>query len=744
MKIKNNIFEISFFSILITIMILSFTLAVRDAMGISIGMNLILSYITLIVVPIAVMQILPKKAWIVVLIAVAGIGVYLYQSGIAFGLISYFLNFADSIWKYLSCQSYFNIKYTNIFIFTFILISVIISSFLIFSCGRKAKVFLIFTGIVSMTYFWFIYVEKAKLYLMYFLFGALLCYSYEIFKEKENHWKSMNNLKDSKMGLYWTVNSGAIILVALTISLAFPMNIKPIRWNWLDSTLMDVFPFIVEWRNDTLDSYSYGYSSRYNPKSLGYNDRVLGGPVNLNENVMFELKTNKVEKPLYLKGIVKDIYSGKSWSKSESQVKTYLATGTTPNLYSSDVKTQKIQISITPRNIMTSTIFYPYNLDHANYKGNKYFIDDDGEAYFSKLTKRGEAYTITALQPFVNVQKLKIDTSPISNKYIELPEGISQRVKSLSKQLTANKNSDFEKIKAIETYLRNNYKYSLTPSKVSSGREFVDYFLFETKEGYCTYFATSMAVLLRASGIPSRYVEGFIVKEDSWSGREYLIKGTSAHAWVEVKFENLGWMTFEATPAYEVFEYEIAKEASGETQKVQDEKSTEDSGNRIMPTTRDKEILRDFDEEALGENQPLKQENYKLYFAILLIIILLGWLGALIYRYLKFVRLDATAKQLAIILAFYSLIGVHIKANETIRQFFHRATVYDGDLMISNKNISLLEKSVYSASALDERETEELVRYMKYLKILTIKKIGWIKYTISWLFNINQYCKNIF
>lgn len=90
------------------------------------------------------------------------------------------------------------------------------------------------------------------------------------------------------------------------------------------------------------------------------------------------------------------------------------------------------------------------------------------------------------------------------------------------------------KAKAIEKYLRENYKYTLTPSEVPEGAEFVDYFLFEVKEGYCTYFATAMSVLLRASDIPCRYVEGFLAKHENSFIRN--VRGTDAHAWVEVNF----------------------------------------------------------------------------------------------------------------------------------------------------------------------------------------------------------------
>ncbi len=85
--------------------------------------------------------------------------------------------------------------------------------------------------------------------------------------------------------------------------------------------------------------------------------------------------------------------------------------------------------------------------------------------------------------------------------------------------------------------------YTLSPSEVPEGVDFVNWFL-STREGYCTYYATAMAVLARGYGIPSRYAEGY-----SMSGAErnengfYELTGENAHAWPELFFEDVGWVT---------------------------------------------------------------------------------------------------------------------------------------------------------------------------------------------------------
>ncbi len=113
---------------------------------------------------------------------------------------------------------------------------------------------------------------------------------------------------------------------------------------------------------------------------------------------------------------------------------------------------------------------------------------------------------------------------------------------------TAN---NYEKAKAIEQYFaQNNFTYTLSPGSFDKSGDFVDQFLFDNKKGYCTYYATAMAVLLRCAGIPSRYVEGYVLPSKEQGSDVYKVTGKQSHAWVEAYFEGLGWLQFEPTIAY--------------------------------------------------------------------------------------------------------------------------------------------------------------------------------------------------
>ena len=126
----------------------------------------------------------------------------------------------------------------------------------------------------------------------------------------------------------------------------------------------------------------------------------------------------------------------------------------------------------------------------------------------------------------------------------------------LAEEITKEYNNNYDKAIAIETYLKENYKYNDDPEHNSEDRLYE--FLFETKEGLCKDYATAMVIMLRSIGIPARYVTGFVTSdpvldrsdEEQAKEKNYIIKDEDAHAWVEVYFQGFGWVPFEPTSGY--------------------------------------------------------------------------------------------------------------------------------------------------------------------------------------------------
>lgn len=108
------------------------------------------------------------------------------------------------------------------------------------------------------------------------------------------------------------------------------------------------------------------------------------------------------------------------------------------------------------------------------------------------------------------------------------------------------------------TYLQKTATYNLRVESTPRGKDFVEYFLFESHEGYCAHFASAAVLMLRYLGVPARYATGYSVSASEFSGMaggEYMavVRDRQAHAWVEVYLDGVGWIPVEVTPGAEAF-----------------------------------------------------------------------------------------------------------------------------------------------------------------------------------------------
>jgi hypothetical protein len=129
---------------------------------------------------------------------------------------------------------------------------------------------------------------------------------------------------------------------------------------------------------------------------------------------------------------------------------------------------------------------------------------------------------------------------------------VIERIHQLAVQVTeaAGAKTPYDKAKAIEAYLRDsrNFTYTLTPPLPPTGRDPLDFFLFDSKQGYCEFFASAMGDMLRSLGIPTRLVNGFGPGNYDTTTNAWIVRGEDAHTWVETYFPDYGWIPFEPTP----------------------------------------------------------------------------------------------------------------------------------------------------------------------------------------------------
>jgi transglutaminase-like putative cysteine protease len=136
----------------------------------------------------------------------------------------------------------------------------------------------------------------------------------------------------------------------------------------------------------------------------------------------------------------------------------------------------------------------------------------------------------------------------IAEGYLRLPVALDRRIPQLAGQITGPASNDYDKAVAIENYLRTHYGYTLQLPSATLDDPLAN-FLFDRRQGHCEYFASSMAVMLRTLGIPSRLVNGFRSDEFNDLTGNYVVRAKNAHTWIEAYFPGYGWQTFDPTPS---------------------------------------------------------------------------------------------------------------------------------------------------------------------------------------------------
>ncbi len=150
-------------------------------------------------------------------------------------------------------------------------------------------------------------------------------------------------------------------------------------------------------------------------------------------------------------------------------------------------------------------------------------------------------------EPFVRESRSTDYPPRVSHLYLQLPN-VDPRIRDLARRVTAPAGSNYARARAIESYLKTNFTYTLQLPGANEPDPLAS-FLFQRKRGHCEYFASSMAIMLRTQGIPARVVNGFRGGEYNDLTGSYIVRERDAHSWVEAYFPEFGWVTFDPTPS---------------------------------------------------------------------------------------------------------------------------------------------------------------------------------------------------
>jgi transglutaminase-like putative cysteine protease len=169
-----------------------------------------------------------------------------------------------------------------------------------------------------------------------------------------------------------------------------------------------------------------------------------------------------------------------------------------------------------------------------------------------RLLRPDERYTVTSIISSPSPASLSGAGTAypryIQDDYLQLPPDFPESVRQLSKSITEEAKTPYEKVIAIDDYL-SQIPYEDEVKPPPQGTDGVEHFLFTQKSGYCLHFASAMAVMLRSVGVPSRLVVGYLPGEPGNDVGEYILRDKHYHTWPQAYFLGYGWVDLEATPS---------------------------------------------------------------------------------------------------------------------------------------------------------------------------------------------------
>lgn len=302
---------------------------------------------------------------------------------------------------------------------------------------------------------------------------------------------------------------------------------------------------------------------------------------------------------------------------------------------------------------------------------------------------------------------------------------LSGEVEDYLERITKDAQNGLEKLQAIERELAS-FTYTRTPGKlpedITDAEEFLDYFLLESREGYCTYFATAFALLARAEGFPARYVNGFCVPAGEG---EVTVLSNMSHSWPEVYMEGVGWIPFEPTPGYEGLRYTPwAVRERGDTSFYEEEEEEEDlDGDELVAANHNKE--EEEQEQVFEDAEAVRRLRRLVGFGIP--AILAGYVIVLAadnmlsrYRYHKMTPEGKLRVEVRRNLRLLSWLGLAREEQETLQELQERGSHMLG--VTSLNFIEEYENVVYGGKAADDKMLERVRKERERLLELTGKE----------------------
>ena len=238
----------------------------------------------------------------------------------------------------------------------------------------------------------------------------------------------------------------------------------------------------------------------------------------------------------YLRGGSLQVYDGTSWSAGDSAAYAQENFRRTPLIPVTRTNAETVEIETVRQERL---LYTPYFLTSAPIGGTA--MED---AYFQNTNNQSK-YTCDYLlrQWYDAVHHLPENYDRyVREHYLQIPDSIQAPLRAIAEEMALTADPD-----SIAAAVRSHGTYDLNTPRMPEGKDFVLYFLQESRRGYCVHFSSAAVMLLRTMGIPARYVTGYAV--ESGTGQWNSVTDDDSHAWAEYYVDGIGWIPLDATPA---------------------------------------------------------------------------------------------------------------------------------------------------------------------------------------------------
>ncbi len=307
--------------------------------------------------------------------------------------------------------------------------------------------------------------------------------------------------------------------------------------------------------NPGLEASGDGDVAAFSPNAYpGFGGRVdLRSRGQLSDRLVMRVRSPQ---PALWRGQAFDVYDGLGWVASDEETRSPLSWGDGPATMPpasepSTAPTTRMVQTFYVESQEPNVVFGAYRPSEIYFPAAGLRVDRYDSIRSPILLDPGMIYSVVSEVPVLSPGALR----PLRpswpreelDRYTQLPSSLPSRVGELAHRITDGRPSVYDKVLAVQRWLRDNTKYNLNIPPDPAGTDPIDEFLFVRRQGFCEHIATAMALLLREVGIPTRLVTGFGPGERNPLTGYFEVREREAHAWVEVLYPGVGWVPYDPT-----------------------------------------------------------------------------------------------------------------------------------------------------------------------------------------------------